>query len=211
MTKLSLILLFIISQQSCSFVYRRAKTKHSLYMSSFIKDSNDKLRGLSSSLAEKRLMEYGKNELSLSTAKSLIELFIEQFNDRLVQILLVVVILSSALASFENSSQAFIEPAVIVAILVLNAGVGIYQTKSAEDSIDALKKLQPQKSSVLRDGVWNHSFPVSDIVPGDIISLRVGNAIPADAKLIKLKTTNFNTDEGCLTGESVTAAKFLND
>jgi Ca2+-transporting ATPase len=59
-----------------------------------------------------------------------------------------------------------------------------------------LKKLQPEISSVLRDNIWNNTFPAGLIVPGDIIALRVGNRVPADAKIVELKTTTFNTDEG---------------
>jgi magnesium-transporting ATPase (P-type) len=82
--------------------------------------------GLSTEIAQQRLLEYGTNTLTPPVTKTLFELVLEQFDDRLVQVLVAVVVLSSVLASFENDSQAFIEPAVIVAILTLNAVVGRY-------------------------------------------------------------------------------------
>eukprot|EP01041_Mallomonas_annulata_P010609 gene10609-22148_t len=167
--------------------------------------------GLSTEFANSQLIEYGQNVLNPPVSKTLWELFLEQFDDRLVQVLLAVVLLSGTLAAFENDNQAFVEPLVIMAILMINAAVGVWQSKSAEDSIDALKKLQPDFSCVLRDGEWNNNFPSSNLVPGDIIALKVGNKIPADSRIISLKTTTFNTDEGSLTGESATVSKTVEE
>lgn len=163
--------------------------------------------GLSLIEFQYRLNKYGLNTLPNPPIKSLWKLILEQFNDRLVQILLAVAILSGILALFENDIHAFIEPFIIITILIINSLVGIIQNKSAENSLDALKKLQPEYASVLRDGMWNNSISSSLLVPGDIIYLRVGDKIPADCRIITLKTNTFSTDEGSLTGESATVFK----
>lgn len=164
--------------------------------------------GLTSMEARIRLIQYGNNELVRPPSKSIFALILEQFEDRLVQILLGVAILSAVLAAFENDSHAMAEPFIIISILILNAVVGIWQSKSAEDSLEALKRLQPDTACVLRDGVWYGELPSQLLVPGDIIYLRVGDKIPADARIISLKTSTFSTDEGSLTGESATVSKY---
>lgn len=163
--------------------------------------------GLSAAVANSRLEIYGPNALTAPPEKSLFRLIIEQFDSKLVQILVGVAALSGILAIFEKELNAFFEPAVIITILVLNAFVGIWQTKSAESSLEALRKLQPENSCVLRDGVWINEFPASNIVPGDIVYVRVGDKVPADGRVIGLKTTSFSTDESSLTGESLTVSK----
>jgi Ca2+-transporting ATPase len=164
--------------------------------------------GLSTEEASVRFSYYGPNSLPAPPTRTLLSLVLEQFEDRLVQILLSVAVLSAFLAFFENDAHAFAEPFIILSILVLNAFVGIWQSKSAEDSLDALKKLQPENACVLRDGVWNGSLSAAEIVPGDILYLRVGDRVPADARVIHLKTNTFSTDEGSLTGESLTVSKY---
>ncbi|CAM9930481.1 unnamed protein product, partial [Phaeothamnion confervicola] len=134
-------------------------------------------------------------------------MILEQFEDRLVQILLVVALLSGVLSFFEDDPSAFVEPLSILTILVLNAIIGIWQSRSAQDSLDALKKLQPETACVLRAGAWISTMSASELVPGDIMYLRVGDKMAADARLLALKTTTFGADEGSLTGESVAASK----
>jgi P-type Ca2+ transporter type 2C len=178
----------------------------------------------------------GRNELAAPERTSLLKLIAEQFEDRLVQILLVVAVISSVLSIFEDDTSAFIEPVVIVAILVINALVGIWQGRSAEGALDALKKasaricratidsstkphvpspppftwqLQPENACVLRDGRWIADLPAAELVPGDFIFVKVGDKVPADARLYALKTTTFSTDEGSLTGESASVSKSL--
>ena len=167
----------------------------------------DQSVGLSEVEAALRRSQFGPNSLQPPPSIPLWHLIAEQFQDRLVQILLGVAVLSSFLAAIERDIHAFTEPIVILSILATNAAVGVWQSKSAEDSLEALKKLQPETACVLRDGVWQGDFSSADIVPGDIIYLRVGDKVPADSRLLTLKTTTFNTDESSLTGESVTVSK----
>lgn len=163
--------------------------------------------GLSSEEARARYLHFGPNALTPPPKKPLWRLVLEQFEDRLVQILLGVATLSAALAALEKDYHAFAEPVIILSILFINAVVGVFQSRSAEGSLAALKKLQPATACVLRSGEWLGDLPAEEIVPGDIIYLRVGDKVPADARIISLKTLTLSADEGCLTGESVTVSK----
>ena len=164
--------------------------------------------GLSSGEAYRRITQvYGMNTLPAPAGKSWLSVFREQFDDKLVQVLLGVAALSAGFALAENDPHGLAEPAIILTILLLNAFVGLWQIMCADDSVAALKKLQPETATVLRDGQWNANFPAISIVPGDIIYLRVGDRVPADGRILSLKTATFSTDEGSLTGESATVMK----
>jgi len=101
---------------------------------------------------------------------------------------------------------AFAEPLVIAAILSLNAGVGVWQGRSAEGALAALTELQPAVATVLRGGGWG-SVPSRELVPGDVVKLRVGDKVPADCRVVALLSSCLSVDEGALTGESATVAK----
>lgn len=186
--------------------------------------------GLDDVEVQKRQKMYGKNTIPPKPRKSLIALFSEQFEDRLVQILLMIAFVSTIssinemipLGSLAKGStfvidqtkimQSFIEPGIILLILLINAAIGVWQQSSALDSMDALKKLQPQVATVLRsnksgEGKWIDRFDASFLVPGDIIMLKAGNMVPADIKLIHLDSTTFTVDESSLTGESISVQK----
>ena len=94
---------------------------------------------------------------------------------------------------------------------VLNAAVGIIQSKSAQSSLSSLEKLQPSLSTTIRNFVTLDNHSASSLTPGDLIVLKVGDRIPADARLLKLQTATFFVDEGSLTGESVTVSKLPGD
>lgn len=166
-------------------------------------------KGLTIGEAQARFVAVGPNELAPPKQTSLLELVIEQFQDRLVQILVAVAVVSSVLSLFEDDPAAFVEPLVIVMILVINALVGIWQGRSAEGALEALKKLQPENACALREGQWVNDLPARQLVPGDIIFVKVGDKVPADARILALKTTTFSCDEGSLTGESASVSKFL--
>eukprot|EP00586_Coscinodiscus_wailesii_P013155 CAMPEP_0172504716 /NCGR_PEP_ID=MMETSP1066-20121228/180739_1 /TAXON_ID=671091 /ORGANISM="Coscinodiscus wailesii, Strain CCMP2513" /LENGTH=314 /DNA_ID=CAMNT_0013281009 /DNA_START=12 /DNA_END=953 /DNA_ORIENTATION=+ len=166
--------------------------------------------GLNTTTAQTLLTHtYGPNALTPPPSKTLLSLILDQFTDRLVQILLIVAALSAAFSYAERDPsdmtplwRSFAEPAIILAILVLNAVVGVWQSRSAAGSLEALKKLQPRLASVLRDGVWVEEVDASCLVPGDVIGLRVGDKVPADARLVSLGSSSLSVDEGSLTGES---------
>ena len=172
--------------------------------------ANDQIAGLSSSTAAELLAKHGPNELDKEEGKSLMALIIEQFDDMLVKILLAAAAVSFALAMLEEQKadeiSPYVEPAVILIILILNAIVGVWQESNAESALEALKSLQPSEARCKRDGVWN-TINASFLVPGDIIEVVTGKKIPADSRLVALDTTTMKVDQSALTGESVAASK----
>jgi len=168
-------------------------------------------RGLSSDQVKKNNAKYGPNELPAEEGKTLWQLVLEQFDDLLVKILLLAAIISFVLAFFEeddDSITAFVEPFVILLILIANACVGVWQEKNAEDAIEALKEYEPEMGKVVRadkDGV--QKLRAKDIVPGDIVEVSVGDKIPADVRIIEILSTTLRIDQSILTGESVSVIK----
>jgi Ca2+-transporting ATPase len=168
--------------------------------------------GLTETQAHERLRVYGPNELAKPQQQSIWVLIAEQFQDRLVQILLVVAVISAIFSALEHTSdqsllKSFVEPIVILSILILNAAVGVIQSQSAKDSLDALQQMQPTLCTPLRQGVLQANIPAAELVPGDIIQLRVGDKVPADARVVELQSSTLQVDETSLTGESVTVGK----
>ena len=168
-------------------------------------------QGLSTSQVEENRAKYGPNALEEQEKKSMLELIIEQFEDTLVRILLASAMISFLLAFFDEKSKeeglkAYVEPFVILTILILNAVIAIWQDSKAEKALDALKKLAPECAMVLRNGNWT-SIDAEDVVPGDILEVRVGDKVPADARVLKLKTTSIKIEQSQLTGESQSVSK----
>eukprot|EP00993_Chasmostoma_nieuportense_P007708 NODE_96_length_3230_cov_94.267161_g89_i0.p1 GENE.NODE_96_length_3230_cov_94.267161_g89_i0~~NODE_96_length_3230_cov_94.267161_g89_i0.p1 ORF type:complete len:1019 (-),score=234.18 NODE_96_length_3230_cov_94.267161_g89_i0:99-3155(-) len=165
--------------------------------------------GLSSSQVQEALARFGHNELQKEEPTPLWQLVLDQFKDKLVLILLGSALLSFVLAFFEEHGEltAFVEPFVILLILIINAIVGVWQEHNAENALEALKELQSTHARCLRNGKWDHDLDARNLVPGDIVEVRVGDKVPADCRLLRLKTTTFRTDEGSLTGESATVLK----
>ncbi|MFM1541632.1 cation-translocating P-type ATPase [Helcococcus ovis] len=153
--------------------------------------------GLSSQEAKARVEKYGLNQLEQKQGKSFIQKLIEQLLDPMVIILLVAAILSSLTGDM-------IETIIILAIVVLNAGMSLVQEGKAEDSVKALQQMSAPNAKVLRDGKIK-SIPATELVPGDIVHLETGDIVPADIRL--LESQNLSSDESSLTGESVPVDK----
>ncbi|TMW59623.1 hypothetical protein Poli38472_004692 [Pythium oligandrum] len=165
--------------------------------------------GLSSEAVEKQRAVYGFNELEKEEGTPLWKLVLEQFDDALVKILLGAAVVSFALAYFEGGEEgisAFVEPLVILVILILNAVVGVWQESNAEAALEALKDLQPENARVLRHGEMV-TIPARELVPGDIVEIRVGDKVPADMRLISMKTTAIRVEQAQMTGESTSVNK----
>ncbi|KAJ7556513.1 hypothetical protein O6H91_05G086600 [Diphasiastrum complanatum] len=170
-------------------------------------------RGLNKEIIEKKRTQYGWNELRKIEGKPIWKLVLEQFDDMLVKILLVAAFVSFFLTyidgeqSGESSLTAYVEPLVIFLILIINAIVGVWQESNAERALEALKEMQSEHAKVLRDGEWIPDLPARELVPGDVVELRVGDKVPADMRLAYLKTSTLRVEQSSLTGESSAVIK----
>ena len=153
--------------------------------------------GLTSGEAQHRLEEYGFNELEDEDRISPWLLLLEQFKNILIIILLIAVVLSAFLGELTDAIVIFI-------IILFAAGLGFIQEYRAERAIQALKRMAAPLASVLRDEVETE-VPSREVVPGDVIILRTGDRVPADARIVE--SFNLRTDEAVLTGESMPAEK----
>ena len=160
--------------------------------------------GLSAAEAAKRLEENGKNALKAAKGKSLFRRFLEQLSDPMILILIAAAVVSAVMAVVEN--EGFTDTIIILAVVLINAVLGVYQESKAEKAIEALQKMSAAMSKVMRDGNV-HTVPSEDLVVGDIILLEAGDGVPADARI--LESASLKVEEAALTGESVPVAKFI--
>mmetsp|Transcript_10863 Transcript_10863/g.16386 ORF Transcript_10863/g.16386 Transcript_10863/m.16386 type:complete len:1028 (-) Transcript_10863:35-3118(-) len=171
----------------------------------------DVKQGLTKQQVEENRQKFGKNELPDEEGTPLWKLILQQFEDTLVIILIFAAIISFILAFFEEDPDerftAFVEPFVIVVILVANATVGVLQESSAEKAVEALKQYEVSHASVRRDGVVLH-IDSDDVVPGDVIELEAGQCVPADVRLIALRSSVVDCDQSILTGEGENVGKY---
>ena len=175
------------------------KTTYQKETPELIKELHTAPEGLNQTEAQQRLQENGPNQLKEAKKKSTLALSLDTFKDAMVVVLLIVAIVQMVMG-------AHVESLVIFAVLLLNSVVSVIQTKKAEGSLDALKKLSAPDASVLRGG-QEQSIPAKDIVVGDIVILEAGDYVPADGRL--LEAGSLKIDEGMLTGESTPAEKEL--
>ncbi len=161
------------------------------------KQLNAQDHGLTQKEAERRLAEYGPNELQAAKRISPWELLFEQFKNVLIIILLVAAVFSAFVGEGLD--------AIVIGIIVLFAvGLGFVQEYRAERAIEALREMAAPTAAVMRDGD-EVEVPAREVVPGDVILIRAGDKIPADSRLIE--SVNLQIEEAALTGESVPVEK----
>ena len=170
----------------------------------------DEKKGLTSEQVQERFANDGPNKLEEKKKKSLTARFFEQFKDVMIIILLIAAAVSLGVAIYEGVTHEFkvielIEPFLILAIVLLNAIIGVIQESKAENALEALKNMSAPHARVIRDGA-EKIVNSADLVVGDIIKLEAGDFVPADARLIK--SVNLKSEESALTGESVPSEKF---
>lgn len=166
--------------------------------------NTDTAYGLSYSEAEKRLEEYGENTIESSKKKKgIIGRFFAQLND-----IMIIILLAASAASFGVSllkgEADFTDSVIIIAIVILNAVMGVFQESRAEKAVEELKKMSAPKARVIRSGKIKE-IPSEEIVPGDILILEAGDMVSADARIIE--NNGLMTDESALTGESHPVSK----
>lgn len=164
----------------------------------------DSVSGLTSAEAKKRIEQNGTNELKEKKKKSLIVKFFEQFKDVMVIILIIAAIISFVVAQIEGEENGFLEPLIILGIVILNATLGVIQESKAEKALEALKKMSSPHVKVIRDG-RQVVLDAKEIVVGDIVLLEAGDLVPADGRLVEC--ASLKCDESALTGESVPVNK----
>jgi Ca2+-transporting ATPase len=169
---------------------------------------SDLERGLTDEEVRSRGARFGPNELQEAPKRGFWKMLLDQFNQFLV-LILIAAALVSALIGWNRYSQSgdtteFIDAGAIMAIVVLNAILGVVQEGRAEEALAALKKMTAPNARVLRNG-YTLTIPSRDLVPGDVVTLETGNYIPADVRLIE--SVNLRVDEASLTGESVSVGK----
>lgn len=165
-------------------------------------DIGSSANGLTSTEAQTRLEKNGKNKLAEAKKPSVIKKFFAELADPMIIILLIAAAVSGVTAALQNES--FTDVFIILAVVLINAVLGVVQENKAEKAIEALQKITAATSKVLRDG-----RPVTvkseDLVVGDVVLLEAGDAVPADCRLIE--EASLKAEESALTGESVPVTK----
>ncbi|SHO51239.1 cation-translocating P-type ATPase [Anaerocolumna xylanovorans] len=171
---------------------------HSITKEEALRELDSALTGLTKKEAAKRQRKYGFNLLETKKKTPLFLRFISQFKDFMI-LTLIFAALVSFFVSFLHGELDFVEPAIIILIITLNAVLGVLQESKAEKSLEALQKMSAPAALVMREGVIEN-IDAKELVPGDIIYLETGHFVPADARL--LTAVNLKIDEASLTGES---------
>ncbi|MFW9973344.1 MAG: HAD-IC family P-type ATPase, partial [Candidatus Odinarchaeota archaeon] len=186
---------------------------HSIGYEEVTKKLNTSLAtGLTENEAQVRLEKYGKNELIKEKGKTAWQIFIGQFKDFLIYLLIFAIFISIIIGIYESITSVepwpseYTDAIVIMAILIVNAILGFYQEYQAERSLESLKKLAPHFAKVRRDGRVIE-IGVEDVVPGDIVLFEEGDKFPADLRINK--EFSLYVDEAILTGESKPVKKQL--
>ena len=169
--------------------------------------------GLTSQEAQERLKKYGYNELVAKKRRTALHMFLDEFKDIFILLLIAATIFSAIIGYYdlltgeaEGFMEAFADVIIIGAIVILVAITGFVQEYQAEKALEAMKKLTAPKARVIRDGI-EVIIPAKEIVPGDILALESGDQIPADARIIE--AIELKTSEAVLTGESTPVNKDL--
>lgn len=167
-----------------------------------LKEWNTNEEGLSAQEAAKRLEKYGNNKLKEGKKASLIQRFLKELANPMIIVLIVAALVSGITAVY--AGESFADVIIIMAVVIINAVLGVFQESKAEKAIEALQEITASTSKVLRDGTMT-VMKSEELVPGDVIILEAGDAVPADARIIE--NASMKVEEAALTGESVPVDK----
>lgn len=170
---------------------------HQKEINEVIEDLGSSIQGISKEEAQKRLNEYGPNELKEKKKKTPFMMFLDQFKDFMILVLIAAAVISGIVGDPEDTIA-------IIVIVLLNAVIGFVQEYRAEKAMSALKKMSAPFATVIREGIPSN-IPASELVPGDVVMLEAGKVVPADMRLSE--TAQLKIDEAALTGESVPVEK----
>ncbi|MGY5878649.1 MAG: cation-translocating P-type ATPase [Candidatus Thorarchaeota archaeon] len=170
-----------------------------------VKQLDTSLEGLSEIEAKSRLEIYGPNELLETGGINPLVMFLQQFRDPMVVILIIAIGISLVTHFLEG--EGLIDAIVIFAIVIFNAIFGFVQEYKSEQALEALKQMAAPKARVMRDGLWN-IIESRNVVPGDLVGFESGDLVPADARVVY--AVGLGSDEAALTGESVSVRKISN-
>lgn len=173
------------------------KNWHNLSSEQVYTELDSSPKGLTSSVAKSRLQEHGSNQLITEGKKSILSIFLSQFADMMIWVLIGAALISGLVGEWVDTS-------IILAVVILNAILGTVQESKAEAALDALKKMAAPTAQVIRDGV-TQVIPAAELVVGDVVLLEAGNSVPADLRLIH--SVALKIEESALTGESVPVEK----
>ncbi|MFP4045758.1 MAG: cation-translocating P-type ATPase [Candidatus Aenigmatarchaeota archaeon] len=179
---------------------------HGKTLEEVFSDLGTSKEGLSEKEAERRLEEEGENRIKSDQTTSPFRILLDQFDDNLIYLLMAAAFLSVFVGFLPGHEPRYMESIIIFVILLANGLFGFYQDYKAEKSIAALKKMASSQTNVIRDGE-RIEVDSEKVVPGDVVQLEQGDAVPADARLIEVES--LATDESALTGESVNVSKKL--
>ena len=167
-----------------------------------LKEQNSSEQGLSTGEAQQRLSRFGKNELEKGKKTSLLKRFLGELADPMIIILIVAAAISGITAFYEGES--FADVIIILAVVIINAVLGVVQESKAEAAIEALEDIAAARCMVLGGGIGVR-LKSDELVPGDVVLLEAGDAVPADGRIIE--AASLKIEEAALTGESVPANK----
>ena len=170
---------------------------HKKDIDTVFRELHSSLQGISEAEAVKRLEQYGGNILQEGKKKSMPAMFLDQFRDFMILVLIAAAVISGIVGELSDTIA-------IIVIVVLNAVVGFVQEYRAERAMAALKKMAAPSATVIREGK-HVQIPSADLVPGDIVVLEAGEIVPADLRLVG--TAHLKVEEAALTGESVPVEK----
>jgi P-type Ca2+ transporter type 2C len=174
---------------------------HLLPVHEVLRVTGSTTEGITDMTAQTRLQEYGPNELVAAKKKSAFMMFLRQFADVMILVLVAAAVISGLIGDVKDTI-------VIIAIVILNAIIGFIQEYRAEKAMESLKKMAAPFANVIRNNNFI-SIPASQLVPGDIVLLEAGNMVPADMRLIE--TNSLKIDEASLTGESHSIEKIIHE